>query len=79
MQNSEAEKHLKELKDLAINMRRAQSAYFKQVKANKTNGAAYVDTLPLLNHSKASEKALDKKILELLELDKKAQQPELKL
>lgn len=77
MENSEIEKHLKELKDLGIAMRRAQSGYFKQVKANKINGAAYVDTLALLNTCKASEKAFDTKIVELLELDRQAAQPEL--
>jgi hypothetical protein len=69
--------HLKELKELGMALRKAQHAYFSQVKANKTNKAAWIDPHELLTASKAAEKAFDCKILELIEIEKKAAQPEL--
>ena len=77
MLNEKTDKEkLHDLRTLGIAMRRAQYAYFKQVKANKTNGAAYVDTLPLLNESKAAERAFDNKIKQQLELEALAKQPQ---
>ncbi len=77
MENNEAKKHLKEVKDLGMQMRKAQSNYFKQVRSNKTKGAVWVDPMPLLDVSKKAEKDFDDKLKELLELDKKAVSPEL--
>lgn len=60
-----------------MEMRKAQSNYFKQVRANKNNGLAWTDPMPLLTASRDAEKAFDKKIVELIELEAKEQQPEL--
>ena len=69
--------HLRELRQLGMTMRKAQWAYFSQVKANKANKLAWIDPMPLLKASKDAETAFDTKIKELIDLEAAATQPSL--
>lgn len=57
-------------------MRKSQHAYFKAIKASKSDGS-YIDTRALLETSKAAEKDFDNTIVEIMELQAKEQQPQI--